>query len=85
MLNAAALPKGGIVSQVRGGQHETMVVTLSKGKQAFKETDLARAIRAAQKAGLRDFTTRVTPTGAIEIESRATDSPSEKGTDDVVL
>ena len=56
-----------------GVQHETMVVILSKGKQAFKETDLARAIRAAQKAGVRDFTARVTPAGAIEIDMHTTE------------
>jgi hypothetical protein len=47
-------------------------MALSKGKQAFKETDFARAIRAAQKAGVREFTARVTPAGAIEIEMHTT-------------
>ena len=55
-------------------------MALSKGKQAFKETDVARLIRAAQKAGVRDFTARVTPAGAIEIETRATE-PSTKAID----
>ena len=58
---------------------------MSNGKQLFKQRELSRAIRAAQTAGVRDFTARVTPTGAIEIETRATEPPSEKGTDDVVL
>ena len=58
---------------------------MSKGKPLFKQRELARAIRAAQTAGVRDFTARVTPTGAIEIETRATEPPSEKGTDEVVL
>ena len=58
---------------------------MSNGKQLFKQRELARAIRAAQTAGVRDFTARVTPTGAIEIETRATEPPSEKGTDEVVL
>jgi hypothetical protein len=47
-------------------------MVLSKGKQAFKETDLARAIRAAQRAGVSKFTARVTP-GAIEIEIHTTE------------
>jgi hypothetical protein len=33
---------------------------MSKGKQAFKETDVARAHRAAQKANLRNYTLRIT-------------------------
>jgi hypothetical protein len=67
-LNTAVLPKSGIVSQVGGGQLEPRVMALSKGKQRFKKTDVARLIRAAQEAGVRDFTARVTPAGAIEIE-----------------
>ena len=43
---------------------------MSRGKHLFKERELARLIRAAQKARVRDFTARVTPTGAIEIETR---------------
>jgi hypothetical protein len=44
---------------------------LSKGKQAFKETDVARALRAARKE-LTDFTLNITRDG-ISIESRATE------------
>jgi hypothetical protein len=62
------------------------LLVMSKGKNLFKQCELARAIRAAQSAGVRDFTARVTPTGAIEIDTRAaTESPTEKGADDVVL
>ena len=48
-------------------------MALSKGKQRFKETDAARLIRAAQKSGVRKFTVRVTPAGALEIETLATE------------
>ena len=48
-------------------------MVLSKGKQSFKETDAARLIRAAQKSGVRKFTVRVTPAGALEIETLATE------------
>jgi hypothetical protein len=51
---------------------------LSKGKQAFKETDVARALRAARKE-LTDFTLRITRDG-ICIETRATE-PSTKTID----
>jgi hypothetical protein len=56
-------------------------MALSKGKQRFKETDAARLIRAAQKSGVRKFTLRVTPAGALEIETRVTE-PSSKVIDD---
>jgi hypothetical protein len=48
-------------------------MALSKGKQRFKETDAARLIRAAQKSGVRKFTVRVTPAGALEIETHTTE------------
>jgi hypothetical protein len=48
-------------------------MALSKGKQRFKETDAARLIRAVQKSGVRKFTVRVTPAGALEIETLATE------------
>jgi hypothetical protein len=48
-------------------------MVLSKGKQRFKETDAARLIRAAQKSGVRKFTVRVTPAGALDIETLATE------------
>jgi hypothetical protein len=48
-------------------------MALSKGKQRFKETDAARLMRAAQKSGVRKFTVRVTPAGALEIETLATE------------
>ena len=54
-------------------------MALSKGKQRFKETDAARLI--AQKSGVRKFTLRVTPVGALEIETRVTE-PSSKVIDD---
>jgi hypothetical protein len=44
---------------------------MSKAKWKFKERELTRAIRATQKAGVRDFIARATPTGAIEIEISA--------------
>jgi hypothetical protein len=46
---------------------------MSKAKWKFKEREFARAIRAAQKAGVANFTARVTPAGAIEIETRTTE------------
>ena len=50
---------------------------MSKGKQRFKETDAARLMRAAQKSGVRKFTVRVTPAGALEIETQS-EQPSTK-------
>jgi hypothetical protein len=44
---------------------------MSKSQWKFKERELTRAIRATQKAGVRDFIARATPTGAIEIEVTA--------------
>ena len=52
---------------------------MSKANHRFRERELTRAIRAAQKAGVHDFTARVTPSGAIEIETRATDPPPPDG------
>ena len=46
-------------------------MALSKGKQAFKETEVARALRAARKE-LSDFRLRITR-DAIYIETRATE------------
>lgn len=46
---------------------------MSKANWKWKERELTRAMRAARKAGVLDFTARVTPTGAIEIEARATE------------
>jgi hypothetical protein len=53
---------------------------MSKGHFAFKETDVARAIRAARKAGLSVGKLKITKQGEIEIEAAhtaPTDSPSE--------
>jgi hypothetical protein len=39
---------------------------VSKGNYPFKESDLARTVRAGRKAGLTDFTARViTPDGRV--------------------
>jgi hypothetical protein len=47
---------------------------MSSGKHLFKETDVARALRAAQKAKLKDFTLRITPEG---LELKSTDSATQ--------
>jgi hypothetical protein len=44
---------------------------MSKGNFAFKETDLARAARAALKAGLKEFTVRVTTRDGVVFEIRS--------------
>jgi hypothetical protein len=45
---------------------------MSRGRYKFKEADLNRAIRCAQKAGGGDaYVVRITPAGAIEIEISA--------------
>ena len=41
---------------------------MSSGKHLFKETDVARALRAAKKAGVHDFTLRITE-DALELRS----------------
>lgn len=48
---------------------------MSKGKHAFKETDVSRAIRAAHKAKLKDFTLRITG-DAIEIKTSEATQPT---------
>ena len=55
---------------------------MSRGPSKFSQRELTRAIKATQKAGVSDFIARVTPTGAIEIETSATakkEPPSENG------
>jgi hypothetical protein len=41
---------------------------MSKGNHRFRECELTRAIRAAQKANVGACVARITPTGSIEIE-----------------
>jgi hypothetical protein len=41
---------------------------MSRGNHRFKECELTRAIRAAQKANAGACVARITPTGSIEIE-----------------
>ena len=44
---------------------------MSRGKHLFKERELARNfVGLRRKLEFADFTARVTPTGAIEIETR---------------
>jgi hypothetical protein len=53
---------------------------VSKGSHAFKESDVARAIRAAQKAGLNVSKFRISKQGEIEVEAgppTAADTPEE--------
>jgi hypothetical protein len=54
---------------------------VSKANYAFKETDFARAIRVAQRAGLKEFTVSVTtPDGRVfEIRSGQTTDEGEPG------
>jgi hypothetical protein len=48
---------------------------MSKGRHAFKETDVTRAIRAWKKAGLGDPTVRITK-DALELKSGEASQPS---------
>jgi hypothetical protein len=53
---------------------------MSKGRQAFRRTDLLRAIRAVRDAGLPVSAVRISPQGEIEVETakiQAQDSASD--------
>jgi hypothetical protein len=47
---------------------------VSKVNWKWKESEAARAIRAAQKAGLTNFTVRIKPGNEIAIEARQPDA-----------
>ena len=49
---------------------------MSKGKQAFKETDVARAHRATQRANIKNYTLRLTR-DALEIRVGEQESPPD--------
>jgi hypothetical protein len=42
---------------------------MSKGRQAFRRTDVLRAIRAVRDAGLPVSAVRISPQGEIEVET----------------
>ena len=48
-----------------------------RGPLSFKESDLKRAIRAAMKAGLEDYTVEITKKGSILIRPGKPESESE--------
>ena len=52
---------------------------MSRTKHAFKETDVSRALRAVQKAGMNASSVKITKAGEIEVEitgrPQAQDSP----------
>lgn len=54
---------------------------MSKGAHAFKETDVARAIRAAQKTGLSVGRLKIKP-GEIVIETGPPTTPEGNGADE---
>ena len=55
---------------------------MSTGKHAFKETDVARLMRAAERAKVSAYTLRIKP-GAIELEIKgAPDIPDSGVADD---
>jgi hypothetical protein len=50
---------------------------VSKGKQRFREAELSRLIRVAQKNNLREFTVRITA-DAVELKGHAAaEAPSD--------
>jgi hypothetical protein len=55
-------------------------VGMSSGKHLFKETDVARALRAAKKAGVHDFILRITEDA---LELRGGQQEAEKPAADV--
>jgi hypothetical protein len=58
---------------------------VSKGNHAFKETDVARAIRAAKKGGMNVGKLKITKQGEIEIEAAPPSAPDDPTDDEVEL
>jgi hypothetical protein len=52
---------------------------MSKGKHLFKETDVSRLVRIAQKNNLSDFRIRIDRDGSVELSVQKAEEPRENG------